>query len=174
MISIDNCFYFGEVVRKHGVNGAVQVALDVDNPDYYLNLDTALLYLNDALVPFSIAEIVIQRGFALIQFENVNDEEAAELISGCEVYLPLEKLPPLNGNEFYYHEVIGFTVTDKTFGEVGTIAQIFDMPQQAVAQVFHSDKEVLIPLKKDFVERIDRQGKTLFMILPDGLIEIYL
>lgn len=174
MISIENCFYFGEVVRKHGVEGAVIVALDVDHPQHYLNLDSALLYLNDALVPFFIAQLSLQNGAALIQFENVGDTEAAELLLGCEVYLPLEKLPALNDNEFYYHEVIGFMVTDKSFGEVGTIEQIFDMPQQAVAQVFHGEKEVLIPLKKDLVERIDREGKNLFMILPDGLVEIYL
>ncbi|MEO8147286.1 MAG: ribosome maturation factor RimM [Bacteroidia bacterium] len=173
-IQKDDCFYFGIVMRAHGRDGTVVVAMDVDQPDYYKSLNEAYIFLNDTLVRFAITAFNIQRDAALIRFENVNNHDDAALITGCEIYLPLTKLPPLTGNQFYFHEIIGYTLIDNNFGEVGTVNQIFDMPQQAIAQVFHGDKEVLVPLKLDMVTEIDRVNKKLVMSLPEGLVELYI
>ncbi len=174
MLTKEDCFYFGKIIRPHGVEGAVTAVLDVDDPEYYSEQKTALVTLNNALVPFAIEQINIQNNTAVIFFESVADVEGAALLAGCQVYFPLTELPVLKGNSFYFHEVVGFTVIDSEFGEVGTIAQIYDMPQQAVAQVFYGDKEVLIPLIQAFVKSVDREKKQLLMTLPDGLISLYI
>ena len=36
------------------------------------------------------------------------------------------------------------------------------------------DKEVLIPLLKDTIQKVDRKKKELHVQSPDGLIELYL
>lgn len=174
MISKEDCFYFGKIIKPHGVEGAVTVVLDVDDPEYYSEQKTALVMLNNALVPFEIEQINIQNNTAVIFFENVVDIEGASLLGGCEIYLPLTDLPVLTGNAFYFREVVGFTIIDSAFGVVGTIAQIYDMPQQAVAQVFYGEKEVLIPLIQVFVNSVNREKKELHMTLPDGLISLYI
>ena len=170
----DDCFNFGVVMRAHGMDGTVMVAMDVDQPDYYKSLKEAFVFLNDTLVPFTISKINIQRDAALIKFENVGAAEDADLLIGSEVFLPLTQLPRLSDNEFYFHEIVGFTVVDSIFGEVGIIAKIFDMPQQAIAQVFYGDKEVLVPLKLELVTSVDRENKKLNMTLPEGLVELYI
>jgi 16S rRNA processing protein RimM len=38
----------------------------------------------------------------------------------------------------------------------------------------YQNKEVLIPYTKDIVTRIDRAAKQIHVILPEGLLEIYL
>ena len=174
MISKDQCFHFGKIVRAHGVEGAVISALDVDPDEYYSTIKTVLIDLNNALVPFAIEQITIQNNTAILFFESVADAEGAALLAGHEMYLPLTELPVLAGNGFYFHEVTGFTIIDSAFGEVGSIAQVYDMPQQAMAQVFYGDKEVLIPLIQVFVDAIDREKKQLLMTLPDGLISLYI
>lgn len=173
-MNADNFFYFGAIIRPHGIEGAIVAALDVDHPGSYANLNTAYIELNDELVPFTIKEISVNDNTALIQFKNVNSAGDAELIIGNEIYLPIEKLPHLEGNQFYYHEIKGFQLIDKLFGAVGEIVQVFDMPQQGIAQVFYNNREVLIPLKDDFIDSIDRANKNLYMNLPDGLIQVYL
>lgn len=124
-------------------------------------------------MPFAIEQISIQNNSAILFFESVADAEGAALLAGHEMY-PLTELPVLTGNGFYFHEVIGFTIIDSVFGEVGSIAQIYEMPQQAIAQVFYGEKEVLIPLIQVFVNAVDREKKQLHMTLPNGLISLYI
>ena len=70
------------------------------------------------LVPFFIEKSSLHKGNQLrVQFEDVYSDEEADAILKCDVYLPLEMLPKLSGDKFYFHEVIGFTVVDAKFGE---------------------------------------------------------
>ena len=90
------------------------------------------------------------------------------------MYLPLSSLPELSGNKFYFHEVIGFTVMDLNFGEIGIVKQILEYPNQAVLQVLYKEKEVLIPASNDVIKSVDRKNKEIQVEAPDGLIDIYL
>ena len=83
-------------------------------------------------------------------------------------------LPQLEGNQFYYHEIIGFKVQDIYFGEVGTITGVNDNTAQALFEIDHNGKEVLIPINDDFIKKVDRSTKTVTLDTPEGLINIYL
>ena len=65
--------------------------------------------------------------------------------------MPLELLPKLEGNKFYYHEVIGFTIKDSNFGEVGIIKAINDSTAQALFEVDRDGTEILIPMNDEFI-----------------------
>ena len=88
--------------------------------------------------------------------------------------MPLSFLPELKGKKFYFHEMPGYTVTDKTFGAIGVIDKILDFPQQAIFQIKHGEHEILIPAKKEFIIRIDRINRHLELDAPEGLIDIYI
>ena len=109
-----------------------------------------------------------------IDFEDVNNEEDAEDLINAELFLPLSTLPQLKGNQFYYHEIIGFTVNDIHFGEVGTITGVNDNTAQALFEIDHKGKEVLIPINDDFIKKVDRSTKTITLDTPEGLIAIYI
>jgi 16S rRNA processing protein RimM len=89
--------------------------------------------------------------------------------------LPLQRLPKLKGNKFYFHEVIGFEVIDKTKGVIGNIDKIMDHPAQPILQILHNTgKEILIPIADDIVLDVDRKNKQICIQAPDGLIDLYL
>jgi 16S rRNA processing protein RimM len=104
----------------------------------------------------------------------VDTEEDADRIMGSELYLPLEFLPPLEGNKFYFHEVIGFSVIDQKFGTVGVITGINDTTNQALFIIDHKGTEILIPINDEFLTKVDRDNKTIEVNTPEGLIELYL
>ncbi|MBE0652901.1 MAG: 16S rRNA processing protein RimM, partial [Bacteroidales bacterium] len=106
-------------------------------------------------------------------FEDINDVETAATLTNCNLYLPLSSLPVLEGNKFYFHEVIDFVLIDESFGEIGKIAQILEYPNQALFQIFYKEKEVLIPINDRFIVSVDREKKEIKMNLPDGLIQVY-
>ena len=93
---------------------------------------------------------------------------------GCELYLPLSFLPKLEGNQFYYHEVIGFEIEDQRLGVFGKIVSINDSTAQPLFEVLNGAVEMLIPMIDHFLVKIDRENKKVIMNLPEGLVEMYL
>lgn len=178
-MNIEACYYLGYTSKIHGKEGSLVVKLDVDNPAFYKKLESVFIQLNkldNELIPFFISSTQLSNNDSLIlKVEDINDVEQAKAMVGKEVYLPLDMLPPLNGNKFYFHEVIGFTVNDKTKGEIGTIQQVLDYPQQAIMEIIDSNQnEILIPITDEIILKVNRQEKTIQINAPEGLIELYI
>ena len=93
---------------------------------------------------------------------------------GLTLYLPLTFLPKLEGNKFYFHEVIGFTIQDSVHGDIGTIQSVNDTTAQALFEVLKGEKQLLIPINDDIITKVDRENKTIEVTTPDGLVALYL
>ena len=170
-----DCFYLGKVVKKYSFKGEVLVKLDTDQPEIYNNLDAVFIELKNNLIPFFIERSQLHKSQLLrIKFEDVTTEEDANAILKNELYLPLELLPKLDGNKFYFHEVIGFAVGDVNFGYVGIIKGINDTTSQALFEIDRDGIEILIPLNDDFIKKLDRENKTIVVETPEGLIDLYI
>lgn len=170
-----DCFYLGKIVKKYSFKGEVLVKLDTDQPEIYNNLDTVFIKIQNDLIPFFIERSQLHKSQLLrIKFEDVTTEEDADYIMKSQLYLPLELLPKLEGNKFYFHEVIGFTVKDVNFGYVGIIKGINDTISQALFEINRDGIEILIPLNDEFIKDIDRENKTIVVETPEGLIDLYI
>ncbi|WP_438977519.1 ribosome maturation factor RimM [Polaribacter sp.] len=171
----EDCFYLGKIVRKHSFKGEVVIKLDTDEPELYKNMESVYVELGNNLVPFFIDKSSLHKGNQLrVQFEDVYSEEEADYILKSDVYLPLTLLPKLEGDKFYYHEVIGFSVFDSNFGEVGTIIHINDKAAQPLFEIDREGKTIFIPMIDDFIKKVDRKNNHIQVETPTGLIELYL
>ena len=171
----EDCFYLGKIVKKYSFKGEVLLKLDTDQPELYEQLDALFLDLNNSLIPYFIEKAQLHKSDLLrIKFEDVSTEGAAEELLKKEVYLPIDLLPKLEGNRFYYHEVIGFEVIDENFGSVGLISNINDTTAQALFEIDREGTELLIPLNDDIIRSVDRNKKTVTVHTPPGLIDLYL
>jgi 16S rRNA processing protein RimM len=141
----------------------------------YADLNAVFVDLGKNFLPFFIEKSLLQKGNQLrVKFEDVSTEADAEAILKADVYLPLDLLPKLTGNKFYYHEVIGFTIEDVNFGKVGIISGINDSTAQPLFEVKNGSTELLIPMIDAFIKKVDRTNKTITVETPEGLIEMYL
>ncbi len=172
-----DCFNLGYVAKLHGFKGEVSLFFDVTSPEDYASLDAVFIDLNEILTPFFVDSIVLNnKGFARVKFEGVDTENEAKALLNKELFLPIDLLPQLSGNNFYDHEVIGFKVIDENYGEVGEVLQVIDYKTNPLLQVFNSqlEKEVLMPLNNDLVQNVDREKKEMHVKVIPGLIEMYL
>jgi len=170
-----DCFYLGKIVRKHSFKGEVVIKLDTDEPQLYTNMDAVFVDLPTNFLPFFIEKSLLQKGNQLrVKFEDISTEQDAESILKSDVYLPLNLLPKLTGNKFYYHEVIGFTIEDIHYGNVGTLTGINDSTAQPLFEIQQGEIEILIPMIDDFIKKVDREKKVIIIQVPEGLIEMYL
>ncbi len=171
----EDCFYLGKIVTKYSFKGEVVIKLDTDEPELYKNMESVYVDFGNNLVPFFIDKSSLHKGNQLrVQFEDVYSEEEADSILKCGIYLPLNLLPKLDGDKFYFHEVIGFTVIDINFGEVGSLVHINDKAAQPLFEIDREGKEIFIPMIDDFIRKVDRENKQIQVETPEGLIQLYL
>ena len=175
MMKKEDCFYLGKIVSKFSFKGEVLIKLDTDEPESYVKMESVFVNYNNNLVPFFIEKSKLHKSDLLrVKFEDVDSEEDADDLMKAEIYLPLSLLPKLEGNQFYYHEVIGFTIIDTSFGEVGVIKAINDSTAQALFEIDRKGIEILIPMNDEFIDSVDRDTKTVHVTTPEGLIDLYL
>ncbi|WP_242084161.1 ribosome maturation factor RimM [Aestuariivivens sediminis] len=169
----EDCFYLGKIVKKYSFKGEVLAKLDTDQPEVYEHLETIFLELRNNLVPFFVEYAQLHKSELLrIKFEDVDTEADADSIMKSNLFLPLDLLPKLEGNTFYFHEVIGFTVMDKNYGHVGMIKSINDSSAQALFEIESNGKQILIPMNDEFILKVDRNTKTILVETPEGLIDL--
>lgn len=174
-MTIDECFQLGYVIKNHGLKGEVNIHLDVDFPDEYKNLESVFVDINDKLVPFFVNDIQIRGNKAVVKFEDVDDVEQAERLRARGLYLPLDLLQELGENQFYYHQIIGYRVSDGQSGIIGEVKDVNSSSKQDLLVVENKDnKEILIPINDNIIVKVDHEQQLMFVNLPDGLLEVYL
>ena len=174
-MTIDDCFYLGKIVRKYSFKGELLIKLDTDEPALYENLDAVFIFVGNSLIPFFIESSQLHKSDLLrVKFEEVTNEEDADALMKSDVYLPLELLPKLEGNKFYFHEVIGFTMMDTNYGKVGTIKGINDNTAQSLFEIDRDGIEILIPMNDEFIVEVNRKTRTVTVETPEGLIQLYI
>ncbi len=171
---VEDCFFVGTVISKYSFKGEVLLKLDTDEPEQYLSIETLFLTQDKSLVPYFVVKCAMHKqGLLRLKLEDVLSEEDANIILKAKAYLPLTELPPLTGNKFYYHEVIGFLVEDENLGILGEVTQVNEQTAQATLEVAINGKTALIPIVDDIILTIDRDAKTLHVNTPPGLIDLY-
>ena len=171
----EDCFYLGKIAKKFSFKGEVLAYLDTDEPEMYEDMESVFVEFNKNLVPFFIESSSLHKNdFLRIRFEDINSEEEADKLLGCELYLPLTMLPKLEGNKFYFHEVIGFDVEDSRLGVIGKIVSINDSTAQPLFEILNGETEILVPMIDNFIVKIDRENSKVVMDIPEGLVELYL
>ena len=123
-MDFDSCYELGYISKPHGLKGDVSIVIDADVPEAYKNLESVFIEQDKQLIPFFISRLKISGNKAILSLEESTSIETAQALKGSKLYLPLEFLPKLEGNKFYFHEVIGFTLEDVNFGKVGGVSKI--------------------------------------------------
>ncbi len=172
-MTTDECYRLGNITKPFGYKGQMVFYLDVDSPQDYADLDSAFVETKTGLVPYFFKVDNINGNKAIVTFEDLTPDEAHAL-AGHDLYLPLDLLPKLTGNQFYFHEVTGFRVIDSQHGDIGTLQSIIEYPAQPLFQINKDGIEILIPVIDPVIKQVDRENKTLYLEAPNGLIDLYL
>ncbi|GAA4357422.1 ribosome maturation factor RimM [Hymenobacter saemangeumensis] len=177
-MTLDETYQLGYILKTHGLRGFVAAHFDADDPTAYKKLKTVYLALPGApkaLQPYGVEKVQHQSGpRVLLKLKGIDRIEDAEPLRGAQLYLPLSELPQLADDQFYFHDVIGFTVVDAELGELGTVENFYELPQQDVLAMRYQGQEVLIPVVDELISRADMAAKQIFVTLPEGLLDIYL
>ncbi len=173
-MKIEDCFYIGYITKTKGLKGEVQIYFEYEEPED-LVLESVFAEINGKLVPYFVSSYKLQNNqTGNFYFDDIDTIEKAQTLIRKKLYLP-EKLKPVrDDDEFLITDLKGFTVHDKTAGELGKIIEIHEYPQQYIAVVPYKFNEVMFPLNDDLIVEIDEENSILRVDLPEGLIDLYI
>lgn len=169
----EECYLLGRITKTHGLAGNVILKLDTDQPEFYNKIESVFIDINGLLVPFFIEKQQWSKDNSkIVTFKNASLAMAEQTVNK-DVYMPLSTLPELSGNQFYYHEVLGFEVQDENGVSFGKIKAVNDQTAQHYFMLDLNGKEVITPIIKDWILDVNRDSKTIKMQLPEGLLEVF-
>lgn len=162
-------YKIGTLTRTHGIGGELSMNFTDDVWDR-ADADYIFLEVDGIQVPFFLEGWRFRSdSVALLKFQDIDSSESALEYVGADVYFPHDLTPePSEDDEYTWRHFTGWKVVDDIAGEIGEIEHVEDSTANTI--FFVGDK--LIPATEDFIERIDAKERTIYMNLPEGLLDL--
>ncbi len=107
----------------------------------------------------------------IVQFEELQDRDSAELWRGRYLLAPFSELPPLQEAEVYLHDLTGMKLVGSDGAHIGEITGFYELPQGIMLDVKTSRGSVLIPYRAEIIVRTDLATRTIVMDDTLGLLD---
>ena len=167
-------FILGKITKPFRYSGELILWMDVDDTGPYRGIKLIWLELRKQLVPYSILKLKPHKDRFVVQLNGVNSEDEARELCGKDIYLPIEQLPVLKGDVFYFHEVPGWTAIDLATGmALGKIKRVLDHGPYPMLEVEQEGIDLILPLPDNFKIEVDREKETLKVEVPEGLVDVF-
>ncbi len=167
------------ILRPRGLRGEVAAEILTDFPERLPKLRE--VWLADGRTAPRRADVrrcrlsTSRGGQALFHFAGIESVEAAEILRGCEVQVPLEQRAKLAAGNYYVSDLVGCEVWEAgAAAALGLVRDVEFSGGVPLLAVETSAGEVLVPLAAEFCLRIDVQAKHIDVALPEGLRDLNL
>ncbi len=161
-----------KVLSTHGLKGDLKVALLSLDQDLIPHLQR--LYLNEeGAGPLIIRSIQKGPGFNtfLLSFQEIDLERAKGLVNKT-LYLNLSDLPEPEEGEFYYYQLEGLKVVDRTGKVWGEVSGVMPVGEYELLLVKAPEgQEFYLPLVDEYVEEVRLREKMVLVKEIEALVE---
>lgn len=177
-MNLDQYIQVGKLYKPHGLKGELNIGFDF--PFFMPEREEEALKVlfvgkKQSPLPYFIEYIKETGKGLLVKFEDVNDRNAAVLLSNKMVFLPEDQLAEhfdLDDDEGAYGFLTGFQLYNQEEQLIATIEDVLLFPQQELAQISYEGREVLIPLADELIIEINEAKQKLVIQLQEGLLDL--
>ena len=149
----------------HGVRGAVKLWTFTEDP--FAVKDYGPLSTKDGARHFEVASAREAKDHLVVTFKGVATRDDAERLNGIELYVPREKLPAVEDDEYYHADLIGpdaVTTADEPLGRVIAIHNFGAGDLIEIAPP--SGTTILLPFSNAVVPTVDIAAGRVVIELP--------
>jgi len=170
---MDNYFKIGKLVATYRLQGEIILQHSLGKKTSLKGLETLFIEeRKDSFLPYFIESTKIKSETeTYVKLEGISSKETAHKLVQKEIWL-LE-------NDFKKFaaasapiSLLGFTMINEE-EDLGEILEVIEQPHQVLCKILLNGKEALIPIHEEFLDKIDKKNRRVFVTLPDGLLEIY-
>lgn len=170
MIRQEEVYKIGRIGKPHGVKGELQVQVEDDVFDR-VEADYLVLSIDGILVPFFMEEYRFKSDeVALVKFCDIDTQERARELTGCEVFFPYALADEDESGELSYAQLVGFKLIDDATGKV--VGEIDNVDDNTVNLLFELTDGTLIPAAEELITDVDTTNRTITVQLPAGILDL--
>ncbi len=156
----------------HGLKGYVKCHFMLD--------DLALAELinpycdRDGQQHYSLSLVGEAGKHSIISIEGVRDRTQAEALRGLELYIPADRLPQPDDDEFYYDQLVGLEVVDASGALCGHVHAVHDFGAGDILEIVlmsgNTSRREMVPFTREVVPQIDIANGRLTVCLPEETV----
>jgi 16S rRNA processing protein RimM len=153
----------------HGVRGEVKLWSFTADPfaiTQYGPLESA-----DGAQSFEIKALRPGKSCLVARFAGVADRAAAERLNNIELFVPRDRLPSPEADEFYHADLVGLLVVDRNGGELGRVVAVQNFGAGDLIEIepLAGGDTVLLPFTEAVVPMVDIAGGRVLANPPEGI-----
>lgn len=152
----------GRVLGAFGVRGWIRIESFTEPADAILAYPTWHLANRSGRRAVQVEEAKPHGRHFVARLAGCDDRDAAERLAGDTIEVRRSELPKLGAKEHYRVDLIGMSVCRMDGERLGQIAQFIDTAGHAV-MVVEGEREHLIPATAEYLRRVDRNERTVWV-----------
>jgi 16S rRNA processing protein RimM len=174
--------FIGKITKSVGLKGYVKVISLTDFNKRFLSLDTVYIFEDKCntlirnraseTLEFKIEDIVFLNDHIRVKFENYNSKNEADELKECFLAIDESEKVELSKDEYYFFDLINLKVYSNKI-EIGVVTEIenYGGDNLLSVELIENKRKILIPLRTQFIKKIDIKNNTIDVALIDGFIE---
>ena len=168
-----NYFKIGKLVATYRLEGEIILQHSLGKKTSLKGLETLFIEeKKDSFIPYFIESAKIKSDTeTYIKFEGISSKETAHKLVQKEIWLLENDFKKFAAGSAPI-SLLGYNIINEE-EDLGEILEVIEQPHQVLCKILLNNKEALIPIHKEFLDKIDKKNRKVFVTLPDGLLEIY-
>ena len=158
-----------QIGAPHGVRGEVRLWTFTADPmavTRYGALET-----EDGKRIFEIDAVRPAKDHLVAKLRGVADRDAAERLTKVKLFVPRDRLPEIESDEFYHTDLIGLRVDDEDGNEIGAVIAVHNFGAGDILEIRPpGGGAMLLPFTETVVPEVDIKGGRLVIVLPEETV----
>jgi 16S rRNA processing protein RimM len=149
----------------HGVRGAVKLWTFTEDPLAVQQYGP--LVTKDGARQFQVTHLREAKDHMVATFEDVTTRDEAERLNGLELYVPREKLPETDEDEYYHADLIGLAAVTTADEPLGNVVAIHNFGAGDIIEIApQKGSTMLLPFTNAVVPTVDLANGRVVIELP--------
>ncbi len=130
------------------------------------------LQTGDGTRAFEIEALRPAKDCLIARLKGVTDRAAAERLRNTELYVPRERLPALEAEEFYHADLVGLRAEDKAGRAIGVVIAVHNFGAGDILEIAPAagGETVMVPFSASVVPRVEVAAGRIVVDMPEGLL----
>ena len=155
-----------QIGAPHGVRGEVRLWTFTADPMAVTRYSP--LQSEDGKRAFDIDAVRPAKGHLVARLRGVDTREAAERLTNIKLFVPRERLPQIEADEFYHADLVGLRVEDTNGSEIGAVIAVHNFGAGDILEIQPPEGgAMLLPFTEAAVPEVDIKGGRLVIVRPE-------
>ncbi len=173
ILSTEQYLTAGKIITTHGLKGEVKVYPSTDSPEDFKKLKEVIVKKGDRTSRHMLERTARFKNVMIVKLSGIDDVDTAKTFVDALILADRSQFKELHKDQYYEADLIGMSVSDERYGELGILKEVLHTGANDVYSVRLKDgRELLLPAIHSCILEVDPESKSMKVHVLDGLMEL--